>query len=164
MARSLATKLPTDEHTVRRSRAPKTPPIGIRASGERTIRCRQNPKVLVFASTTSLHTHVPAATTSSHRSLRDRPNAARSRQHSPGRQSSLYIDARITTMSPDGLALIDHLALEDCGGRMERRLDWRADDGRGSHCVRDRHASASTSKPLRAFTARRSSKTTAPGS
>ncbi len=29
-----------------------------------------------------------------------------------GRQSSLYIDARITTMSPDGLALIGPLGLE----------------------------------------------------
>ena len=29
-----------------------------------------------------------------------------------GRQSSLYIDARITTMSPDGLALIGPLGVE----------------------------------------------------
>ena len=55
-----------------------------------------------------------------------------------GRQSSLYIDARITTMSPDGLALIGPLGVEAIrGGGMERRRGWRAHDGRRSDRVRD---------------------------
>src|SRR4029077_12460923 len=39
-----------------------------------------------------------------------------------GRQSSLYIDARITTMSPEGLALIGPLGLEAI-----REAGWQAD-------------------------------------
>ncbi|HEU5174057.1 MAG TPA: orotate phosphoribosyltransferase [Gemmatimonadaceae bacterium] len=39
-----------------------------------------------------------------------------------GRTSSLYIDARLTTMSPDGLALIGPLALDAI-----RDAGWRAD-------------------------------------
>src|SRR4249919_2858979 len=39
-----------------------------------------------------------------------------------GRQSSLYIDARITTMSPDGLALIGPLGVETIAA-----AGWNAD-------------------------------------
>jgi orotate phosphoribosyltransferase len=39
-----------------------------------------------------------------------------------GRESELYIDARLTTMSPDGLALIGPLGL-----RAVRDSGWRVD-------------------------------------
>jgi orotate phosphoribosyltransferase len=39
-----------------------------------------------------------------------------------GRTSTLYIDARLTTMSPEGLALIGPLGLD-----VLRRADWRVD-------------------------------------
>src|SRR5512146_3348202 len=76
-----------------------------------------------------------------------------------GRQSSLYIDARITTMSPDGLALIGPLgllAMEDAG--------WIVDSIGGLTLCADPiacaigYASASTSRPLRAFTVRKEPK------
>jgi orotate phosphoribosyltransferase len=77
-----------------------------------------------------------------------------------GRQSSLYIDARITTMSPDGLALIGPLglgAIEDVG--------WTADSIGGLTMGADpiacavSYASAATSRPVRAFTVRKEPKT-----
>ncbi|MGE5731349.1 MAG: orotate phosphoribosyltransferase [Gemmatimonas sp.] len=77
-----------------------------------------------------------------------------------GRQSSLYIDARITTMSPDGLALIGPLgllAIEEAG--------WNVDSVGGLTLGADpvacaiSYASASTSRPLRAFTVRKEPKT-----
>jgi orotate phosphoribosyltransferase len=77
-----------------------------------------------------------------------------------GRQSSLYIDARITTMSPDGLALIGPLgfsAIEDA--------DWIVDAVGGLTMGADpiacavSYASAATSRPLRAFTVRKEPKT-----
>jgi orotate phosphoribosyltransferase len=77
-----------------------------------------------------------------------------------GRQSSLYIDARITTMSPDGLALIGPLgftAIHDAG--------WRADSVGGLTMGADpiacavSYASASSASPLRAFTVRKEPKT-----
>jgi orotate phosphoribosyltransferase len=77
-----------------------------------------------------------------------------------GRQSSLYIDARITTMSPDGLALIGPLgfsAIEDAG--------WIVDAVGGLTMGADpiacavSYASAATSRPLRAFTVRKEPKT-----
>src|SRR3954467_9570131 len=73
-----------------------------------------------------------------------------------GQQSSLYIDARITTMSPDGLALIGPLglsAIEDAG--------WSVDAVGGLTLGADpiacavSYASATTSRPLRAFTVRK---------
>jgi orotate phosphoribosyltransferase len=79
---------------------------------------------------------------------------------SSGQQSSLYIDARITTMSPDGLALIGPLglsAIEDAG--------WNVDAVGGLTLGADpiacavSYASASTSRPLRAFTVRKEPKT-----
>ena len=77
-----------------------------------------------------------------------------------GRQSSLYIDARITTMSPDGLSLIGPLgvaAIHDAG--------WRADSIGGLTMGADpiacavSYASAGSTSPLRAFTVRKEPKT-----
>lgn len=77
-----------------------------------------------------------------------------------GRQSSLYIDARITTMSPDGLALIGPLglaAIHDAG--------WVADSVGGLTLGADpiacaiSYASAASATPLRAFTVRKEPKT-----
>ena len=78
---------------------------------------------------------------------------------SSGRQSSLYIDARITTMSPDGLALIGPLglaAIHDAG--------WTADAVGGLTLGADpiacaiSYASATSATPLRAFTVRKEPK------
>jgi orotate phosphoribosyltransferase len=77
-----------------------------------------------------------------------------------GRQSSLYIDARITTMSPDGLALIGPLGLSAI-----REAGWRADAVGGLTLGADpiacaiAYASASSDEPLRAFTVRKEAKT-----
>ena len=77
-----------------------------------------------------------------------------------GRQSSLYIDARITTMSPDGLALIGPLGLEAI-----REAGWRADSVGGLTLGADpiayaiAYASAATAAPVRAFTVRKEPKT-----
>jgi len=76
-----------------------------------------------------------------------------------GRQSSLYIDARITTMSPDGLALIGPLGLLAIEG-----AGWGVDAIGGLTLGADpiacavSYASASTSRPLRAFTVRKEPK------
>jgi orotate phosphoribosyltransferase len=76
-----------------------------------------------------------------------------------GRESTLYIDARLTTMSPDGLALIGPLAL--------RALDdtaWNINAVGGLTLGADplsyaiSYASASTAHPLRAFTVRKEAK------
>ena len=76
-----------------------------------------------------------------------------------GRQSSLYIDARLTTMSPDGLALIGPLALaaiHDAG--------WQIDAVGGLTLGADpvscaiAYASATSHRPLRAFTVRKEAK------
>src|SRR5206468_7970660 len=76
-----------------------------------------------------------------------------------GRQSSLYIDARITTMSPDGLAVIGSLgltAIHDAG--------WAADSIGGLTMGADpiacaiSFASATGMMPLRAFTVRKEPK------
>src|SRR5678815_1288043 len=76
-----------------------------------------------------------------------------------GRQSSLYIDARLTTMSPDGLALIGELGLDAL-----QRSGWEVDAIGGLTLGADpiayaiSYASASTAKPLRAFTVRKEAK------
>jgi orotate phosphoribosyltransferase len=76
-----------------------------------------------------------------------------------GRQSTLYIDARLTTMSPEGLSLIGPLALEaleDAG--------WKVDSVGGLTLGADpiayavSYASAETEKPIRAFTVRKEAK------
>jgi orotate phosphoribosyltransferase len=76
-----------------------------------------------------------------------------------GRQSTLYIDARLTTMSPDGLALIGPLALAAL-----RASDWRVDAVGGLTLGADpvsyaiAYASAVGGAPLRAFTVRKEAK------
>jgi orotate phosphoribosyltransferase len=76
-----------------------------------------------------------------------------------GRQSTLYIDARLTTMSPDGLALIGPLALEAI-----QQAAWRPDAIGGLTLGADpmsyaiAYASAGTAHPLRAFTVRKEAK------
>ncbi|HEY4133537.1 MAG TPA: orotate phosphoribosyltransferase [Gemmatimonadaceae bacterium] len=77
-----------------------------------------------------------------------------------GRQSTLYIDARITTMSPDGLALIGPLgvtAIHEAG--------WNVDSVGGLTMGADpiacavSYASATSASPVRAFTVRKEPKT-----
>jgi orotate phosphoribosyltransferase len=77
-----------------------------------------------------------------------------------GRVSTLYIDARLTTMSPEGLSLIGPLglgALRDTG--------WRVDAVGGLTLGADpiacaiSYASALAGAPLRAFTVRKEAKT-----
>jgi orotate phosphoribosyltransferase len=76
-----------------------------------------------------------------------------------GRQSTLYIDARLTTMSPDGLALIGPLALAAL-----RDAQWEIDAVGGLTLGADpvsyaiAYASAQTGRPLRAFTVRKEAK------
>ena len=77
-----------------------------------------------------------------------------------GRQSSLYIDARLTTMSPDGLATIGPLGLEAI-----RMAGWVPDAVGGLTLGADpvsyaiAHASALAGTPVRAFTVRKEAKT-----
>jgi orotate phosphoribosyltransferase len=76
-----------------------------------------------------------------------------------GRQSTLYIDARLTTMSPDGLSLIGPLALAAL-----RDVDWRVQAVGGLTLGADpisyaiAYASADSALPLRAFTVRKEAK------
>ena len=75
-----------------------------------------------------------------------------------GRQSTLYIDARLTTMSPEGLVLIGTLGL----GRIQNQ--WTADSVGGLTLGADpisyaiSYASAGSHTPLRAFTVRKEAK------
>jgi orotate phosphoribosyltransferase len=77
-----------------------------------------------------------------------------------GRQSTLYIDARLTTMSPDGLALIGPLAL----GALHAS-GWQVNSVGGLTLGADpvsyaiAYASAVAGTPLRAFTVRKEAKT-----
>jgi orotate phosphoribosyltransferase len=77
-----------------------------------------------------------------------------------GKQSDLYIDARLTTMSPEGLTLIGALGL-----RAIRQSGWIVDAVGGLTLGADpvsyaiSYASASSSSPLRAFTVRKQAKT-----
>jgi len=76
-----------------------------------------------------------------------------------GRQSSLYIDARLTTMSPDGLALIGPLGLSALDDAR-----WLVDSVGGLTLGADpiayaiSYASAHTASPIRAFTVRKEAK------
>jgi len=76
-----------------------------------------------------------------------------------GRQSSLYIDARITTMSPEGLSLIGPLGLAAI-----RDQGWRPAAVGGLTLGADpiacaiSYASASSGEPVRAFTVRKAPK------
>src|SRR5437763_1196371 len=77
-----------------------------------------------------------------------------------GRQSTLYIDARLTTMSPEGLALIGPLCLTTL-----RDARWRVDSVGGLTLGADpvayaiSYASAGGEQPIRAFTVRKEAKT-----
>ena len=76
-----------------------------------------------------------------------------------GRQSTLYIDARLTAMSPDGLSLIGPLAYQALV-----QSGWNVDAVGGLTLGADpisyaiSYASASEPKPLRAFTVRKEAK------
>jgi orotate phosphoribosyltransferase len=75
-----------------------------------------------------------------------------------GKQSTLYIDARLTTMSPDGLVLVGTLGLSKI------RETWEVDAIGGLTLGADpisyaiSYASAQTKHPLRAFTVRKEAK------
>lgn len=76
-----------------------------------------------------------------------------------GRESTLYIDARLTTMSPEGLALIGPLAHATL-----LATDWQVDAVGGLTLGADpmtyaiAYASATAPVPLRAFTVRKEAK------
>lgn len=73
-----------------------------------------------------------------------------------GKQSTFYIDARLTTMSPEGLSTIGPLALSAL-----RQAEWRVNAIGGLTLGADpiayaiSYASADTDQPLRAFTVRK---------
>jgi orotate phosphoribosyltransferase len=76
-----------------------------------------------------------------------------------GKRSEYYIDARLTTMSPEGLSLIGSLALSAL-----RESGWSVDAVGGLTLGADpisyavSYASAGSAKPLRAFTVRKEAK------
>jgi orotate phosphoribosyltransferase len=78
---------------------------------------------------------------------------------SSGRSSSLYIDARLTTMSPEGLTVIGPLGLAAL-----QRAKWNVDSVGGMTLGADpiayaiAYASANGRTPLRAFTVRKEAK------
>ncbi len=73
-----------------------------------------------------------------------------------GKQSNFYIDARLTTMSPEGLSIIGRLALSAL-----TESGWKVDAIGGLTLGADpiayaiSYASAASGHPLRAFTVRR---------
>jgi orotate phosphoribosyltransferase len=73
-----------------------------------------------------------------------------------GKQSKYYVDARLTTMSPEGLSVIGPLALS-----ILRESGWEIDAVGGLTLGADpisyaiSYASASSDRPLRAFTVRK---------
>jgi orotate phosphoribosyltransferase len=77
-----------------------------------------------------------------------------------GKQSTFYIDARLTTMSPEGLSIIGPLALSAL-----RQTQWNVDAVGGLTLGADpisyaiSYASAHSDHPLRAFTVRKEAKT-----
>ena len=76
-----------------------------------------------------------------------------------GKQSTLYIDARLTTMSPDGLALIGPLglgALHDAGWNVDSIGGLTLGADPVSYAVS--YASALADTPVRCFTVRKEAK------
>lgn len=77
-----------------------------------------------------------------------------------GKESEFYIDARLTTMSPDGLALIGRL-----GVSVLQQSGWEVDSVGGLTLGADpiayaiSYASAESKQPVRAFTVRKEAKT-----
>ena len=78
---------------------------------------------------------------------------------SSGRESNLYVDARLTSMSPEGLSLIGPLGLDRITG-----LGWAPDSVGGLTLGADpiayaiSYASALAGHPIRAFTVRKEAK------
>ena len=76
-----------------------------------------------------------------------------------GRRSDFYVDARLTTMSPEGLRLIGEV-----GRDALERAGWRVDAVGGLTMGADpiayaiAYASSMTAKPLRAFSVRKEAK------
>ena len=76
-----------------------------------------------------------------------------------GKTSTVYVDARLTTMSPDGMVLIGKLGLERI-----RSSKWNPDSIGGLTLGADpvayaiSHTSARDQNPLRAFTVRKQAK------
>ncbi len=76
-----------------------------------------------------------------------------------GKESDFYVDARLTTMSPEGLALIGPLGLATL-----RKTGWQVDAIGGLTLGADpisyaiSYASAASDHPLRAFTVRKEPK------
>jgi len=76
-----------------------------------------------------------------------------------GKQSTFYVDARLTTMSPEGLSMIGPLALSTL-----RQTGWNVDAIGGLTLGADpisyaiSYASARSDHPLRAFTVRKEAK------
>lgn len=102
---------------------------------------------------------MPADRSALHRLLAER-SAKRGRFIlASGRESEFYVDARLTAMSPDGLALIGPLALAEI-----EAAGWTPDSIGGLTLGADpisyaiSYASASTERPLRAFTVRKEAK------
>src|SRR4030095_9280781 len=78
---------------------------------------------------------------------------------SSGRASSLYIDARLTTMSPDGLVLIGQLgvqALEQSGGNVQSVGGLTLGADPVAYAIA--YASGLSTRPVRAFTVRKEAK------
>lgn len=77
-----------------------------------------------------------------------------------GKQSTIYVDARLTTMSPEGMVLIGSAALAEI-----EKAGWTPDAVGGLTLGADpvayaiSHESAAQAKPLRAFTVRKDAKT-----
>ena len=76
-----------------------------------------------------------------------------------GKQSDIYIDARLTTMSPDGMVLIGELGLRAISDK-----DWLPDSIGGLTMGADpvafsiSHVSALKERPVRAFSVRKEAK------
>jgi orotate phosphoribosyltransferase len=76
-----------------------------------------------------------------------------------GRTSNIYVDARLTTMSPEGLSIIGTLALEEIS-----HAGWKVDSVGGLTLGADpvayaiAYASAVSPGPIRAFTVRKEEK------
>lgn len=77
-----------------------------------------------------------------------------------GKESSVYVDARLTTMSPEGLVLIGQLGLEAISSQ-----GWAPDSVGGLTMGADpvsfaiSHTSALQNNPVRAFSVRKEAKT-----
>jgi orotate phosphoribosyltransferase len=76
-----------------------------------------------------------------------------------GKESTLYIDARLTTMSPEGLALIGHLGLVAVRDMANVNSIGGLTLGADPIAYAISYASAQTTQPLRAFTVRKEAKT-----